>query len=79
MLAIKLGIVKLVCAEPSYDSLTRYRMNKFGKRFKDIAMTLKTSSATIRENVIRAELIAPKSEILRIRINNYFKQLEKKR
>ena len=79
ILSIKLGIVKLICAEPSYDSITRYRMNKLGIRFKDIANTLKTSADTIIDHLGKVNLTQFKSQVLRIRINNYLTQQEKMR
>lgn len=79
VIAIKLGIVKLICAEPSYDSITRYRIDKLGLRFKDVAFALGTNATTVIDHIRKVEFTKFKSQVLRMRINNYLTQQEKKR
>jgi hypothetical protein len=71
--AIKLGFIKLICPEPSYDSITRYRMKKSGIRFKDIARAFYTNEVTISENLLKG------CKTWRIQIDRFIKKQEKKK
>jgi hypothetical protein len=73
ILAIRLGFVKLICLEPSYDSITRYRMKKIGLRFKDLGRALKVGEDAI------VKVVSTERKTLRSRIDRYLTKLEKKK
>lgn len=72
IIAIRLGIVKIICPVPSYDSISRWRMKKLGIRFKDVARALRTNETSIIENLLERK-------ILRKEINQFIKNAEAER